>query len=31
MVFLLLKVEVDEKLLNNKTITLLNLVEYPLI
>ena len=31
MVFLLLKMEVDENLLNNKTIILLNLAEYPLI
>ena len=31
MVFLLLKMEVDENLLNNKTIALLNLAEYPLI
>ena len=30
-VFLLLKMEVDENLLNNKTIILLNLAEYPLI
>ena len=29
--FLLLKMEVDENLLNNKTIALLNLAEYPLI